>query len=404
MPVSENQNSNSEVLSTESKNSPIKPEVSSVETETLLKIFNIWKDKLNILKFWIESIEPVNELSTDKEDLSNKKYFSDRLLLSYVSFIILLYASLEKFIENIVTRFAILESARIPYKELPNKLTKKHILRTTEIITRGHVGEGRYKSVTELDLVKNLADCMTGVEPYKLNGFAIAAHDTNLRSNEIDAMFAIIGIEGICTRVVQTDTMFPWYRNTEEFIASDSLKDTNKKMRDRIINNIQKIIDNRNQVAHGEDFQAIPNVNNMKADIAFIQVFVESVFSIVVGQYLKHYKKDDKKDDIIQLIQRSGDGPFQKGTIVIIEPPTYQIFCDQCVFVLGEEFGARWGRIQNIQLNGNSIPIIEPNLPKINRISIQLNFKCPRNADLIALKVEDKNIWDITSSNSIKTT
>lgn len=159
------------------------------------------------LRALVESIAPVNAALADHQNSLVRQYVIIRRRFDDAAFTVALYASFEKFIESLVAAFARLESRRVKYTELPSKLVKKHLLRTAEMLSRGHLGEGRYIGLSELDVVKNLFECLSDAGPYSLNDAAIVAHDANLRVGEIDALFATIGIENVCERVRQTDAL-----------------------------------------------------------------------------------------------------------------------------------------------------------------------------------------------------
>ena len=76
------------------------------------------------------------------------------------------------------------------------------------MLSRGRIGEGRYVGMTELEVVKNLFECLNGVKPYTLNKAAVIAHDVNLRVDEIDRLFAAVGIEDVCDRVRRADALW----------------------------------------------------------------------------------------------------------------------------------------------------------------------------------------------------
>jgi hypothetical protein len=81
--------------------------------------------------------------------------------------------------------------------------------------------------------------------------------------------------------------------------------------------------------------------------------------------------------------------------VVIIDPPAFRIFRGQPTFVLEERIGARWGRIQRLQVDGVDIQEMETNASAPNGVGVELNFKYPKGADvkLIALQADDDMVW-----------
>lgn len=330
----------------------------------------------------VASIAPVNSVLADHQDSLVRKYVTIRRRFDYAAFVVALYASFEKFIENLVAAYARLASLRVQYADLPPKLVKKHLLRTADILARGRVGEGRYTGLSEVDIVKNLLDCLNGTTPYTLNEAAIVAHDRNLRINDIDELFAAVGIDTVCDRVRRADALLKWYRTSDG--RADTVPDGTVKRR------LDEFVERRNQVAHRGGTPAnLLGVDEMSEVLGFIEAFSKSVFGIVVGQYLKGQHAASG----IDLTQRPGDGPYKGGTVVVVEKPAQRLFVGQPLFVVVESTGARWGRIKSMKIDDTNVRSVEPDTDAPNGIGIALKFKCPKGAPLIALADEDDVVW-----------
>lgn len=350
--------------------------------------FDELENDLSELRDLVASIAPVNSALAGHQDSLVRQYVLIRRRFDYAAFAVALYASFEKFIENLVAAYARLEAGRVQYANLPPRLVKKHLSRTAEILSRGRLGEGRYEGLSELAIVKNLFECLNGDTPYTLNEAAVVAHDSNLRVGEIDALFAAVGIEQVCDRVRRADALLEWYCVTKELdvppqdgvpaaIVEERLKD---------------IVERRNQVAHrGGNPDDLLGPDAMSDALGFIEAFSKSVFVITVGRYLKDHHSAPGQG--IHLLQRRGDGPYQNGTVVVVEKPTQRLFVGQSVFVLVEATGARWGRIQSMKVDGADVEAIEPGATIANGVGIGLNFKCPRGTTLVALAADDDVVW-----------
>lgn len=336
--------------------------------------------ELNELTALVASITPVNAVLAVHQDSVVQQYVLIRRRFDYAAFIVALYASLEKFIENLVAAYARLEVRRLQYVDLPPKLVRKHILRSAELLSRGRLGEGRYTGLTELNVVKNLFECLNGATPYTLNDAAITAHDLNLRVSEIDALFAAVGIEQICDRIRRTDALLEWYCTAKELdtLPHDGVPTTTV---DEQLNNI---VERRNQVAHrGGNPDDLLGVSAMNDAIRFIEAFSKSLFAITVGRYLR----DHHAVSGLHFRKR-----YKKGTVVVVEQSTQRLFVGQPVFVIIDATGARWGRIQSIKIDDTHVLAIEGPTPA-SGIGIALNFKCPTGAALVALMVDDDVVW-----------
>ena len=342
--------------------------------------------ELAVLNTLVESIKPVNLALEDHKDTLVQQYISIRKRFDYAAFVVALYASFEDFIEELVVVYAQLESRRLRYTELPQKLTKKHLSQTAEMLSRGRIGQERYVGLTELGVVKNLFECLNDARPYTLNKAAVAAHDNNLRASEIDTLFAVVGIEQMCSHARQADALIEWYRDVNGLaaVSQEGVPATIIKER------INDLVDRRNQIAHrGGTPVNLLGVYEMGEAIGFIKAFARSVFAIIVGRYLRDHHAG------IQLVQRQDEGPYKSGKVVIINPPAHRIFRGQPIFVLGETFGARWGRIQSLRIDDADIQEMEANTNAPNGVGVGLDFKCPRGADvnLVALQDDDDVVW-----------
>lgn len=342
--------------------------------------------ELEELRALVASIAPVNLALSGHQDSLVRHYVSIRRRFDYAAFVVALYASFEKFIENLVAAYVRLESRRVQYAELPQKLVKKHLSRTAEILSRGRLGQGRYAGLSELDVVKNLFDCLNGARPYTLNEAAVVAHDLNLRAAEIDALFAAVGIEQLCDRVRRTDTLVEWYCAAKglDTAPEDGVPPAIVEER------LKGIVDRRNQVAHrGGNPVDLLGAEEMGDALGFIEAFSKAVFSLAVSRYLQ----DHLAATAIQLQQREGDGPYKNGTVVVVEKPAHRLYIGQPVFVIVGSTGTRWGRIQSIKVDDVDVQAVDADAATAKWIGIALDFKCPKGAALVALAFEDDVVW-----------
>ena len=322
-----------------------------------------------------------------------RRYVLVRRRFDYAAFVVALYASLEKFVEDLIAAYAQLESRRLHYVNLPEKLRDKHLSRTAEMLSRRRIGEGRYVGLTELEVVKNLFECLNGVETYTLNRAAVVAHDVNLRVDEINRLFAAIGIEGVCNRVRRADALLDWYRKANQL--DDDPQDV--PARD-IEERIKELVERRNQIAHGGGNPTdLLGVDKMRDAVDFIQAFVQSIFATAVGSYLEAHHHAASADRV-ELVQRQNDGPYRNGTVVVVEKPARRLFVGQPVFVPVNSSGARWGRILSLQVDDSDVLDVLPGTVAPQGIGVGLDFKCPKGATLVALEAEDDVIWSPPNS------
>jgi len=343
--------------------------------------------ELTELETLVKSINPVNDVLTNHSDNVVRRYISIRKRFDYAAFVVALYASFEKFIEGLVAAYVQLESRRLQYSELPKKLVDKHLAWTAEVLYRGRIGKGRYANLEAPALVKNLFECLSNTLPYTLNMESVVAHDRNLKVHEIDELFAAVGLDQICDHARKGDALVKWYQDINEIpsVSQDGVSFQTIKER------IEDIVERRNQIAHGGGTpDELPGVDKMQETISFIQAFSKSIFAIVVNLYLKNHHKEG-----IQLVLRQNEGLYKNRKVIIINPPDQRIFCGQPIFVLRETNGARWGRIQGLQIDDEKVSEIEANISAPNGIGVELDFKYPKSTTvkLIALQDDDDVVW-----------
>jgi hypothetical protein len=345
--------------------------------------------ELGELKALVASIDPVNAALVGHKDTVVQRYVSIRRRFDYAAFIVALYASFEKFVENLITGYVRLEAGRIDYAKLPERLTEKHLAGTAELLWRRRLGEGRYVGMNALGVVKNLFECLNGTRPYALNEAVVTAHDANLRVDQVDALFGAVGIEKICDRACCADAIIDWYKKAK---GLDTLPQ-DRVERTVIEERLKEIVDRRNEVAHrGGNPLDLLGGTAMEDAVEFVESLATSIFALVVGRYLgAHHSASPGR---IELALRDGDGPYKSRTVVVVDKPAQRLFVGQPVFVL-LDFGARWGRIQSLRVEDDDVQELTVNASAPKGVGLRLPFKFPGNAGakLVALATEDDNVW-----------
>lgn len=237
--------------------------------------------------------------------------------------------------------------------------------------------------------MKNLYDCLTDATPYALNDVAVAAHDRNLRRDEINALFRALGFEQICDRVRRADAMLEWYCATNALPAPPQGGVPSETIKQRI----DDVVERRNQVAHrGGNPLDLLGSGEMSDMIAFIESLSKSIFAIVVATYLHDHQVAAGHAASLQL----REGPYQNGRVVVVDKPARRLYVGQPVFVVLDSAGARWGRILSLQVNDNAVVVVEQGAAATD-VGIGLDFKCPKDAALYALDADDDLVWSPVS-------
>lgn len=342
------------------------------------------------LKALVASIDPVNAALVGHKDTVVQQYVSIRRRFDYAAFVVALYASFEKFVENLITAYVRLEAGRVDYAALPKKLTDKHLAGTAELLWRRRLGEGRYVGLSELGVVKNLFECLSGAKPYALNEAVVIAHDANLRAGEVDAVFGAVGIEKICDRACRADALLDWYCTAQGLDTPPQ----NGVKRTVLEERLKGIVERRNQVAHrGGNPMNLLGGEAMGEAVAFIESLAKAIFGLVVGRYLEaHHAESPGR---IELALRGGKTPLQNRRVVIVDKPAQKLFVGQPVFVLVTSTGARWGRIQSLRVDDADVQELAANANAPTGVGVGLDFRFPKSADakLVALAADDDVVW-----------
>ncbi|MDR1677745.1 MAG: hypothetical protein LBS44_05050 [Deltaproteobacteria bacterium] len=343
------------------------------------------------LKTLVDSIGPVNDALAGLKDTLVQRYISIRRRFDYVAFAVALYSSFEKFVENLITEYVQLETRCVDYSQLLEKLQDKHLTGSAALLAQyKRLGEGRYIGMSKLGVVKNLFDCLNGNKPYTLNAAAVVAHNANLRTSEVDAVFGVVGIDKICDRICCADAMMAWYRTVKSLKAQPE----NGVPRTVIDERLKDIVDRRNQIAHrGSNPTELLGSVAMGDAVDFIKSLATSILGFVVGRYLQTHHV--ASTNCIELALRPGNSLYRKRTIVVVDKPAQRLFVGQPVFAIVKSTGARWGRIKSLRIDDSDIQEIEENSSAPNGIGVGLDFKYPNGADekLIALQEDDDTVW-----------
>ena len=342
--------------------------------------------ELSDLRTLVSSLAPVNAVLAAHTDSIVRDYLTIRRRFDYAAFIVGLYASFEKFVENLIVAYARLIAARLMYSELPKSLLTKHMVKSAELLARGGLGEGRHAGVHKSDVVKNLHECLSGTTPYTLNTVAIVSHDMNLRYSEINGLFSAVGIEAVCQRALKTDAMAEWYCrvNGLDEPPADGAPVVSVEPK------IQNLVERRNQVAHrGGSPDDLLGADEMRDFVDFIESFARALFTIAVSAYLRH--RYVRLDELAPLTLT--EGPYVNRRVVVVKKPEKPLAIGQPAFLFSEVAGVRWGRIHELRANGAIVKRVDETVETPD-VGIQVNIECPNGTELYVLQSEDDVVWD----------
>ncbi|OGQ97410.1 MAG: hypothetical protein A2284_10610 [Deltaproteobacteria bacterium RIFOXYA12_FULL_61_11] len=339
------------------------------------------------LKSFVESISPINELLKSNADSVIEKYLRGRRKLDYVAFIVSLYAAFESFVENLVWAYTKLESSRVQYSALPEKLQRKHLKQSAELLVRARLGEGRYSDVTEEEVVTNLHDCLSGQKIYALNRSAVVHHDLNLRSDTIQDIFARIGIDNVNQKARKMEALILWQKMVVglEGFPSELPEST-------ISYRIDNFVERRNQISHSStNLDNYLGSTDMLDLLNFVEAYGKALYFILASDVLrKRYilsAEDSKK-----LALDDTEGPYYNGFVVIIDRPDINIAKGQQIVASRNDDVTQWGHIVSIQVDGNDVEEVG-NDAHTQKLGLRLEFKVTKGTQLYLLKKKENVVW-----------
>ena len=151
--------------------------------------------------------------------------------------VLLIVAAFEQYVADLIVAFAASLPGQVAlYDDLPKAIKSANERFTGKALSRNR---SRFAEYDMQRFVSNLRDCHTGVTPYTLNGEAIALNERNLTASTFRELFSRLGIYDIWTAVASTRTLQRW-------AGPGGAKPTGSRAK----NQLNELIDNRNQIAH----------------------------------------------------------------------------------------------------------------------------------------------------------
>ncbi|MFJ7660709.1 MAE_28990/MAE_18760 family HEPN-like nuclease, partial [Methylobacterium sp. NPDC097178] len=291
------------------------------------------------------SIDPISKLLNSSENREIQAYLQVRRRFDYSAVIIALYASFERFMEDIVTAYVTILSRQDRYAALPQNLLSRHLMRTGEILSKSRIDAARYPGVTANKLVENLHLCLTGAHPYELNHVAITSHDRNMRYDELGLTLKLVEISQDDVRKAQP--LLDWYYKEEGPVGDPPEIVPVTVLRERL----DGLVERRNDIAHrGGNPSDRLGAEGLQRLVDFIQALASSIFTIFVAKYLGKIRVG--KSGCEQFV-RVRD-PLQQQMVWVIAPTKSALYVGQPIFALSRNFPVRWGRVTSLRL-GNRI-------------------------------------------------
>jgi hypothetical protein len=328
------------------------------------------------------SIRPASDLLSKSTNPEVKAYLSVRRRFDYSALMVALYASFERFFEDLLTSYITIITKHDRYGSLPSKLTDKHLRKTAELLAKGEIDQVRYPGQTHLQLIENLFHCLSGNSPYELNHIAVTAHDRNIRYEEMGTLLKIVDLSH--DHIRQAQPLIDWYCEDQRITGARPASVPETVVRQRL----DSFVERRNDVAHrGGNPSDRLGVEEMQGLVEFVSALAHSIFTLFVSHYLRKRHVGAADCERLNLVE----GPYQKQQIWVVDRPRSRLHVKQPAFALSSTFLVRWGRVQNLQIDGVDQTSVEPN--GAGSVGVLLDFPVPRNAETYVLGAEDELIW-----------
>lgn len=350
--------------------------------------------ELGSLETFVLSITPVNAALATHPDASVRQYLTLRRQYDYAAFVVALYASFERFSETLVAEYARQISSFIPYSQLPEALTKKHLTQSAEMLSRKRLGEGRFSNITSIKVAESLFQCLSGASSYSLTTEAIVSHDTNLRFYDVGKLLADVGISEFCQNLHNIDLVWNWFCNTElndDGDQKDIKRDPEmiRALKTIFETRLNDLVERRNEVAHrGGNADELLGQTEMLARVKLIRVLAEAMFEAAGSAYLRLRASDRSYASQVEIME----GPYKGGTVIVIRSPNVPISIGQSSFEIGPDGQAKWGSVVGLKVNDEPATAIDPELNQ-NSIGIELDFRCGRRPQVWITHAPDPTIW-----------
>lgn len=328
------------------------------------------------------AIKPASDLLAKSTNPEVKAYLSVRRRFDYSALIVALYASFERFVEDILTSYVQIISKQGSYGALPIRLINKHLQKTAELLSKGEIDQVRYPGVTRLQLIENLYHCLSGNSIYELNHVAVAVHDRNIRYDELGALLNVVDLSHDAVR--QAQPLIDWYCEDQKMTDARPNSVPAITVRQRL----DEFVDRRNDVAHrGGSPSNRLGVEDMQGLIEFVFALARSVFTLFVSGYLKKRYVDAADCERLILVE----DPHKKKHVWVVKRPISSLHVMQPAFALSPTFLVRWGRVQNLQIDGVNYTSVDPN--GTGTVGVLLDFPSPGSAEVYVLGAEEELIW-----------
>jgi hypothetical protein len=218
--------------------------------------------------------------------LAKKKKFE------YAAIIISLYGLLERYIEKWICHYL----EKLPrvisnYADLPEKMRKNHFNASISLADKIITNKLGYDNeLSKEEVITNLAKCVSGQQPYRLNQKAFTLKSSgNLKHNKIVELFNSLAIQDLNKQLLDDNQDFKNYlrdKRRDEISERGSFEAIKPEI---LYKEINDLVDRRNEIAHGGEVLDILSQPEMILYLDFLEKYCTEIFKVLETEFSRHF-------------------------------------------------------------------------------------------------------------------
>jgi hypothetical protein len=335
-----------------------------------------FRKEIKHINNYIEHIEFINGLIDFKSEINDRnkvkvlefkieKHFrnfsAQKKIFEYKALIISMYGLLEKQIDIWIKEFLYINSIFVKdYSLFDDSFKKNHFDLSMKLIsTIASKDYAKFQHLKKEDVFKNLYDCISTPDKYKLNPDCFTLSAGNLKHNKINEVFTLLNIQ-----------LNNGFKRNDDFKAYIG-RDFNNSETDVTFSKINELVDRRNEIAHGsEDVDDILELSALKSYLEFLEKYCTTIFEILEEENLK-------KESELTFFKIEEIKGIWNSSIIGFEINNYLIQVNDFVIIKTDDEKYYKRKIKSIQIDKESFEFLR--IKEKTNIAICLDFNIKIN-------------------------
>jgi hypothetical protein len=310
------------------------------------------------------------------ETVSRVEQTTDQRRFAYIASISALYASFETFAEQLAFRFGqlmLIDPKGLSAQQVQN-LRSKYVQNASALLGK-NLGVGRYKEIDELDIATSLASCLDDSHLYDLRLEVIALHNSNLRWDAMADLFRW-AVPDLTSRIQVADAVRSWQVKSGH---GDGSLPTELLARE-----LSDLVERRNEVSHRAIPSEIVSPEQLLAKVDFIEAMSLGLVASLSCLVLEASRGRNESEGLGIPTEY-----YQRGRIVVVPTISASVEVGDVVWASNGRV-ARWGRLREIQLDGESVLRVDSGV----ETGLKVDFAVPRGSALHVWRTPDTDFAD----------